>query len=67
MANKAIDMKRDNQRSITLVYNLVFHPHTKYIDIYYYYIWDKVIIERIELSYIPNSKMVTNRMTKSLI
>lgn len=35
-----ISLKDNNQGSIALPYNLVFHACTKHIDIYHYYICD---------------------------
>lgn len=38
----SISLKGDNQESITLIHNLVYHTLTNYIDIQHHYIRDKV-------------------------
>ncbi len=58
--------KGDNQGSITLAHNSVFHARTKHIDIQHYYIRDEVATGRIDLQYIPTSEMIADGMTKTL-
>lgn len=36
--SSTISLRRDNQNSITLTYNLMFYLRTKHIDIQHYYI-----------------------------
>lgn len=67
MPNIVIDIKRDNQGSITLIYNLVFHICTKHINIQHYYIRDTVIAGRIKLSFIPIFEIIANKIAKSFI
>ena len=45
-----IPLKGDNQGSIALAHNPVFHSRTKHIDIQHHYIRDEVASKRIELS-----------------
>lgn len=45
----SLSLKDDNQGSIALVHNLVFHAQTKHIDIQNHYICDKVTIRKIDL------------------
>ena len=61
-----ISLKEDNQRSITLIHNPVFHACIKHIDIQHHYIRDEVTSRRIHLQYIPTSEMIADRMTKAL-
>lgn len=61
-----VPVKRDNQGSIALAHNPVFHSKTKHIDIQHYYIRDEVVAKRIELSYIPTNEMIANGLTKAL-
>lgn len=42
-----ISLKEDNQDSIALAYNLVFHSKTKHIDIQHHYIYNKVATQKI--------------------
>lgn len=62
-----IPLKDDNQGLIALTHNLVFHSKTKYINIQYHYICNKVASWRIELSYVPTDEMIANDLTKALI
>lgn len=59
-------LKDDNQGSIALAHNPVFHARTKHIDIQHHYIHDKVAAGRIDLQYIPMSEMIVDGMTKAL-
>lgn len=61
-----IPLKGDNQRSIALAYNPVFHSRTKHIDIQHYYIRDELASQRIQLFYIPTEEMIANGLTKAL-
>jgi len=45
----------DNWLSIGLVYNLVLHEKTKYMEIYYHFVYVKLAEGQIEMSYIPKS------------
>lgn len=53
-----IPLKGDNQGSIALAHNPVFHSRTKHIDIQHHYIRDEVAAQRIQLSYIPTDEMI---------
>lgn len=61
-----ISLKGDNQRSIALAHNPVYHARTKHIDIQHHYICDKVAAGRINLQYIPTSEMIADGLTKAL-
>ena len=61
-----IPLKGDNQGSIALRYNPVFHARTKHIDIQHHYIRDEVAAKRIELSYVPTKEMIADGLTKPL-
>lgn len=61
-----IPLKGNNQGSIALAHNPVFHSRTKYIDIQYHYIRDKVASKRIELCYVLTDKMIVDVLTKAL-
>lgn len=64
--NDAVNMKGDNQGSIALAHNPVFHARTKHIDIQHHYIRDEVSAGRINLTYIPTSEMIADGLTKPL-
>ena len=59
-----IPLKADNQGSIALAHNPVFHSRTKHIDIQHHYIRDEVASKRIELSYIPTDEMIADGLTR---
>lgn len=61
-----IPMKGDNQGSIALVHNPVFHAQTKHIDIQHHYIRDEVAAGRIDLTYVPTAEMIADGLTKPL-
>lgn len=61
-----ISLKGDNQGSIALAHNPIFHSRTKHIEIQYHYIRDEVATQRIQLSYIPTDEMIANNLTKAL-
>ena len=65
-SSKPINMRGDNQGSIALAYNLVFHARTKHIDIQHHYIRDEVSAGRINLTYVPTSEMIADGLTKPL-
>ena len=56
----------DNQSSIALANNPVFHARTKHIDIQHHYVRDEVLQGRIKLSYIPTEDMLADGLTKAL-
>lgn len=41
--------KNDNEKSVNLSHNSVFHGHIKYINISYHYIQNKVVYRKIDL------------------
>ncbi len=56
-----VSLKGDNQGSLALAHNSVFHARTKHIDIHHHYIRDEVEARRIELTYVADG------LTKALI
>lgn len=62
----SISLKGDNQGSIALAHNPVYHARTKHIDIQHHYIRDEVAAGRINLQYIPTSEMIADGLTKAL-
>lgn len=61
-----IPLKGDNQGSIALAHNPVFHARTKHIDIQHHYIHDEIAAKRIELWYVPTDNMIADGLTKAL-
>ena len=56
----------DNQSGIRLSKNLVFHDHSKHIDIKYHFIWDMVQRGAIKLRHIGTDDQVADILTKPL-
>jgi kynurenine formamidase len=56
----------DNQGSIALSKNSVFHARSKHIDIQYHFIRDTVATGEILIEYLPTEYMVADIMTKPL-
>lgn len=61
-----IPLKGDNQGSIALAHDPVFHSQTKHIDIQHHYIRDEVAAKRIELLYVPTKQIIADGLTKAL-
>lgn len=61
-----MSLKSNNQGSIALAYNLVFHSKTKYINIQQHYICNKVRARKIKFSYIPTNQIIAISLTKVL-
>ena len=59
-------MYRDNQGILVLVKNSYLYKQSKYINIYYYYIYDLAKKKRLKIEYIPTIEIPTNRLTKLL-
>ena len=56
----------DNQGSIALAKNPVFHNWLKHIDIQYHFTQDLVKGKQISLNYIPTKEMSADLLTKAL-
>ena len=56
----------DNQGAITLTKNLYLYKRSRYINIKYYYIRDLVKQGKLQIKYIPTTKMVADGFTKPL-
>ena len=56
----------DNQGSIALMRNLVFHDQSKQINIQYHFTRDLIRAGQISLNYVPTAKILADLLTKSL-
>ena len=61
-----ISLKNNNQGSIALAHNPVFHSRTKHVNIQHHSIYDKVGPKRIELSYVLTEEIVVDGLMKAL-
>jgi hypothetical protein len=64
--HNSIPLYVDNQGSIALAKNPVFHDRSKHVDIQYHYTRDLVRKGRIHLEYLSTKDMVADILTKSL-
>ena len=62
----AITVNGDNQGSIALANNPVFHNRTKHVDVQHYYIRGELKAERIKVVYTPTEDMIADGLTKPL-
>ncbi len=56
----------DNQSTIRLAENPVFHARTKHVEVHYHFVREKVLQEEIELSYVKTDNQVADLFTKGL-
>jgi hypothetical protein len=56
----------DNQSSIKLVKNLVYHARTKHIEIEHHYIREHVAATDVKVAYIPIAKQEADMLTKPM-
>ncbi len=56
----------DNQSSIKLVKNPVYHARTKNIEIEHHYIRERVAVENMEVAYIPIAMQEVDMVTKPM-
>ncbi len=54
----------NNQSCMKIVKNLIYHIRTKHIKMHYHYIREKVLYEKIELTYVIISDQIANIFNK---
>ena len=64
--NYAVPLQCDNQSAIRLAENLVFHPRTKHVEVYYHFIREKVLMEEIEMRQVKTEEQIAYLFTKGL-
>jgi plasmid replication initiation protein len=62
----AVTLYCDNQSTIRLAENPVFHARTKHVEVHYHFIREKVLQEEIELKHVNTKDQVADLFTKSL-
>ncbi|KAA3467751.1 Integrase, catalytic core [Gossypium australe] len=62
----AITLYCDNQSTIRLAENPVFHARTKHVEVHYHFVREKMLQDEIELSYVKTDNQVANLFTKGL-
>ena len=61
-----ISLHYDNESTIRLAENLMFHARTKHVEVHYHFIRDKVLKEEIEMQQIKIDDQVVDLFTKGL-
>ena len=56
----------DNQKSIFMTSNPIMEKYTKHIDIWYHFVCDAVLDNKVQLYYIKGSENPTDMFTKNL-
>ncbi|KAG0594112.1 hypothetical protein M758_UG048900 [Ceratodon purpureus] len=56
----------DNQSSVKIAHNHVFHSRTKHIEVQYHYIREQVLAKSIDLQHISTGDQVADLFTKAL-
>ncbi|KAE8676041.1 hypothetical protein F3Y22_tig00111634pilonHSYRG00007 [Hibiscus syriacus] len=62
----AIPLYCDNQSTIRLAENPVFHARTKHVEVHYHFVREKVLQEEIEMRQIKTDEQIADLFTKSL-
>ncbi|KAE8665560.1 PLAC8 family protein [Hibiscus syriacus] len=62
----AISLYCDNQSTIRLAENPVFHARTKHVEVHYHFVREKVLQEEIEMRQIKTDEKIADLFTKSL-
>ena len=56
----------DNEATILIAHNLVFHDRTKHMEVDKYFIKEKLENGLICMSYIPTTEQVADKLTKGI-
>ena len=56
----------NNQGTISLMKDALYHAHSKHIDIAHHFIHEQVEMKEITLTYLPSHSMLADALTKSL-
>ena len=62
----AVQFKRDNQTANHLIKNVHIHERFKHIDVAYHHVRDLVKKNLIQLNYVSNAEMMTDKLIKPL-
>ncbi|MEI4920760.1 Ty1/Copia family ribonuclease HI, partial [Klebsiella pneumoniae] len=56
----------DNTGAGSLAHNPMFHSRTKHIEIYLYYLRDRIAAKELDVRYVPIDKQISDVLTKPL-
>jgi hypothetical protein len=57
----------DNNSSILLANNPIYHARTKHIEVHYHFIREKVLAKEIDLIHVSTEDQVVDTFTKALV
>ncbi|KAL6312965.1 hypothetical protein AAG906_038534 [Vitis piasezkii] len=66
LVDYAVPLYCDNQSTVRLAENPVFHARTKHVEVHYHFIREKVLEEEVELKQIKSEDQVADLFTKGL-
>ncbi|MCO5584060.1 hypothetical protein L7F22_037982 [Adiantum nelumboides] len=56
----------DNQSALAVARNSILHARTKYIEVNYHYVRERLSAQEISLAYVPTQDNLANLFTKAL-
>lgn len=56
----------DNQGSLNLAHNPIYHSRTKHVEVRHHFVREKVLSKEIALDFVPSSDQVADIFTKAL-
>ena len=66
LLTQLVDLRADNKRAISLIKNPEFYRQTKYIQVRWHWIREKIERNEIVITYISTKKMLADGLTKAL-
>ena len=65
-SNYIVKLYYDNQSTVKIAENPIFHARTKHVEVHYYFIKEKVLEGHIEMKYIRTKDQIVDIFTKEL-
>lgn len=56
----------DNQGSLNLSHNPIFHGRTKHIEVRHHFVREKIVSGEVKLEYVPTTEQLADILTKAL-
>ena len=64
--DSATTIYTNNQSTLAVVRNPVFHARTKHIEVHYHYVRERLLVGEIGLAYVPTQDNLADLFTKAL-